>query len=583
MPSGTAYHAEQRAKDPNYDAKRRHAAKQSRELAKRVEKQRQEDEKQKLAALKHVLAGRVLSARQERVILAEEVSEVMAAQKSDGLNESASPAAGFRSPIAGPSISTASPSPSHPCARPTPRSVLRSRVRELSKELDKAASDVVRLKQELEERQQRAAQAEASKIARAGEVSLTASHLLQSLDRLQQLNTLSDELRCKLYGNGGYYWSAVSKQTGWPSGQGGLEGAALFVLDQIGADELARRHTAQTQSSTARLNERFEAGTEAAVKKAKDAANLAVRNERRAGRDIEALEKNLADQVVDAYVGERFGPEDAEGKAKDAEGADVNDAVQSGREVAEAAGPSISTASPSPSHPGAQSALVLWDGEAVSELKRADEASASELARAGEVSLVAPHLLQLQERQQQLQAHAEAETLRADKAEAEIREAETKRDEARAKTEELSAQLAEANAAMAQRPASPRRGPVPRPRAAPLRDTEAQAQLSQCQAELAQEREAKEEAQAQLASRQQQLDAVSKAKQELRDELTREQDVSRELKSANAQFLSAEARDAKSIERLRDERNALQAECNELKKPRAPAARPLGENNSRAN
>ena len=372
------------------------------------------------------------------------------------------------------------------------------------------------------------------------------------------------------------------------SGQAGLEGAALFVLDQIGAEELARRHTAQTQSSTARLNGRFEAVTKAAVKKAKDAAHLAVRKERKAGRDIEALEKNLSDQVVDAYAGERFGPDDAEGKAKDAEGADVNDAVQSGREVAEAAGPSISTASPSPSHPGAQSALVLGEGEAVSELKRADEASASELARAGEVSLVAPHLLQLQERQQQLQAHAEAETLRADKAEAEIREAETKRDEARAKTEELIAQLAEAraalalaesNAAMAQRPASPRRGPVPRPRAAPLRDTEVQAQLSQCQAELAQEREAKEEAQAQLASRQQQLDAVSKGKQEVRDQLTSEQNVSRELKSANAQFLSAEARDAKSIERLRDERNRLREECNELKQARAPAVPALGENN----
>ena len=501
MPRGTKWDNAQRAKDPNFDAKRRHAAKQSRELAKRVEEQRQEDEKQKLAALQHVLDVRKL----QRAVLLEEMSEAMAAQKSDGLNESASPPAGFRSPIAGPSISTASPSPSHPRARSTPRLVLQSRVDQLSKELDQAASDVVRLKQELKERQQRADQAEASKIARAGEVSLTASHLLQSLDRLQQ-------------------------QTGCPSGQAGLEGAALFVLDQIGADELARRHTAQTQSSTARLNERFEAGTEAAVKKAKDAANLAVRNERRAGRDIEALEKNLADQVVDAYVGERFGPEDAEGKAKDAEGADVNDAVQSGREVAEAAGPSISTASPSPSHPGAQSALVLWDGEAVSELKRADEASASELARAGEVSLVAPHLLQLQERQQQLQAHAEAETLRADKAETEIREAETKRDEARAKTEELSAQLAEANAAMA------------------LAQANAATALKEANAAMA------------LA-----------------------EELSREMNSANEQLLSAEARAAMSIERLRDERNALQAECNELKKPRAPAARPLGENNSRAN
>jgi len=367
MPRGTKWDNAQRAKDPNFDAKRRHAAKQSRELAKRVEEQRQEDEKQKLAALQHVLDVRKL----QRAVLLEEMSEAMAAQKSDGLNESASPPAGFRSPIAAPSISTASPSPSHPRARSTPRLVLQSRVDQLSKELDQAASDVVRLKQELKERQQRADQAEASKISRAGEVSLTASHLLQSLDRLQQM-----------------------------------------------------------------------------------------------------------------------------------------------------------------------------------------------------------------------QAHAEAETLRADKAEAEIREAETKRDEARAKTEELSAQLAEANAAMAQRPASPRRGPMPRHRAAPLRDTEAQAQLSQCQAELAQEREAKEEAQEQLASRQQQLDAVSKAKQELRDDLTREQDGSRKLKSANAEFLSAnakflseEARAAKSIERLRVERDRLREECNELKQARAPAVPPLRENN----
>jgi len=109
---------------------------------------------------------------------------------------------------------------------------------------------------------------------------------------------------------------------------------------------------------------------------------------------------------------------------------------------------------------------------------------------------------------------------------------------------------------------------------------------------------------------QQQLDAVSKGRQELRDQLNREQERSRELESANAQFFSANARDAKSIDRLRNERNALQvqcnelesanaqfnectnrlrnernalqAQCNELKKERAPAVVPLGVNNGRA-
>ena len=341
MARGSEYDREQRAKDPNYDKKRAFAAKQRRVLAKQAEEQRKENRRQELAAMQHVLAGQRLVAQQQRAVLAEGVLEVIAAEKSGGLNESASPAspaAGFPSP--GSSISTASASPSHPCARSTPPSVLRSRVGELSKELDKAASEVARLEQELDERQQRAAQAEASKIARAGEVSLVASHLLQSRDLLQQM-----------------------------------------------------------------------------------------------------------------------------------------------------------------------------------------------------------------------QEHAEAETLRADKAEAKIK-------------------------VMAQRPASPsKKGPGPRARVPLLRDTEAQEQLSQCLAELAQEREAKEEAQEQLASRQQQLDAVSKAKQELRDELTREQDVSRKLKSANEQFLSEEARVAKSIERLRDERNRLREECNELKQTRAPAVPPLRENN----
>jgi chromosome segregation ATPase len=140
---------------------------------------------------------------------------------------------------------------------------------------------------------------------------------------------------------------------------------------------------------------------------------------------------------------------------------------------------------------------------------------------------------------------------------------------------------------MAQRPASPsEKGPGPRARVPLLRDTEAQEQLSQCLTELAQEREAKVEAkveaQEQLASLQQQLDAVSKGRQELRDQLDREQELSRELKFVHAQFLSAEAGTAKSLERLRNERNALQAKCNELKKARAPDVPPLGENNGRA-
>ena len=84
---------------------------------------------------------------------------------------------------------------------------------------------------------------------------------------------------------------------------------------------------------------------------------------------------------------------------------------------------------------------------------------------------------------------------------------------------------------------------------------------SQCRAELAQEREANEEAQKQLASLQQQLDG--------------EQERSRELESANAQFNEC-------TNRLRNERNALQAQCNELKKERARAVLPLSENNGRA-
>jgi len=74
---------------------------------------------------------------------------------------------------------------------------------------------------------------------------------------------------------------------------------------------------------------------------------------------------------------------------------------------------------------------------------------------------------------------------------------------------------------------------------------------------------------------QQQLDAVSKGRQELRDQLDREQERSRELESANAQFIEG-------INRLRNERNALQAQCNELRKERARAVLPLGVNNGRA-
>ena len=188
MARGSEYDREQRAKGPNCDKKRAFAAKQRRVLAKQAEEQRKENRRQELAALQHVLAAQRLVAQHQRAVLAEEVLEVIAAEKSGGLNESASPAspaAGFPSP--GSSISTASASPSHLCARSTPPSVLRSRVGELSKELDKAASEVARLEQDLEERQQRASQAEASKIARAGEVSLVASHLLQYRDLLQQM------------------------------------------------------------------------------------------------------------------------------------------------------------------------------------------------------------------------------------------------------------------------------------------------------------------------------------------------------------------------------------------------------------
>eukprot|EP00964_Phaeocystis_antarctica_P052304 scaffold30613_cov70-Phaeocystis_antarctica.AAC.2 len=67
--------------------------------------------------------------------------------------------------------------------------------------------------------------------------------------------------------------------------------------------------------------------------------------------------------------------------------------------------------------------------------------------------------------------------------------------------------------------------------------------------------------QQQLASLQQQLDG--------------EQERSRELESANAQFNEC-------TNRLRNERNALQVQCNELKKERARAVLPLSENNGRA-
>ena len=122
------------------------------------------------------------------------------------------------------------------------------------------------------------------------------------------------------------------------------------------------------------------------------------------------------------------------------------------------------------------------------------------------------------------------------------------------------------------------------------RDTEAPAQLSQCRAELAQEREANEEAQKQLASLKRQLDGEQERSRELesanaqfnegtsrlRNERNALQVQCNELKSFNAQFLSLHA---KSMERLRDERKALQEECNELKQARAPAVPPLGENN----
>ena len=120
--------------------------------------------------------------------------------------------------------------------------------------------------------------------------------------------------------------------------QAGFEAAALLVLDQIGAEELARRHTqAQAQPSTARFMERFEARTKAAVSKAQDAADLASRKERQAERVIKALERDLAERVLKAYEDQRFGPDDAGGKAKEAEAANVDDAVQGGHQGAEAA------------------------------------------------------------------------------------------------------------------------------------------------------------------------------------------------------------------------------------------------------
>ena len=134
------------------------------------------------------------------------------------------------------------------------------------------------------------------------------------------LETLKDDLICRQYDNCGYYWSTEGKKT--VSGQVGFEAAALFVLDEIGAAELARRHKqAQPQPSMAR----FEARAKAAVSKVQDAADLASRKARKAERERKALESNLAERLLDEYVERRFGPDCAEGKAKEAEGAVEDD------------------------------------------------------------------------------------------------------------------------------------------------------------------------------------------------------------------------------------------------------------------
>ena len=134
------------------------------------------------------------------------------------------------------------------------------------------------------------------------------------------LETLKDDLICRQYDNCEYYWSTEGKKA--VSGQVGFEAAALFVLDEIGAAELARRHKqAQPQPSMAR----FEARAKAAVSKVQDAADLASRKARKAERERKALESNLAERLLDEYVERRFGPDCAEGKAKEAEGAVEDD------------------------------------------------------------------------------------------------------------------------------------------------------------------------------------------------------------------------------------------------------------------
>ena len=144
---------------------------------------------------------------------------------------------------------------------------------------------------------------------------------------------LKDDLLCRQYDNNGYYWSTTEGKKA-VSGQAGFEAAALSILDQIGATELARRHKqAQTQPSMG-FKENFEVGTMAAVDKAGSAAHLAMRKARKAEHERKALEEDRTERVEKAYKEERLDPDDAGGKAKEA---GVNDAVQGGCHVAEAA------------------------------------------------------------------------------------------------------------------------------------------------------------------------------------------------------------------------------------------------------
>ena len=154
------------------------------------------------------------------------------------------------------------------------------------------------------------------------------------------LKILEEQLICKVYDNGGYHWSADDWSARASTGQAGFEGAALFVLGKVGAEELARLHTetqVSTQVSTAHLMGRLEASTKVEEEEATKAAHLAERAERKAKREMEAFENNRAARLLEAYVGQRLGPDDAEGKTKEAEGAGVDDAVQREHEVAEAA------------------------------------------------------------------------------------------------------------------------------------------------------------------------------------------------------------------------------------------------------